>query len=231
VAVLFNQDGKVAGLQAMYDKSKLLSSGKNTYQFDSQPLIVTENRDIGGVTTDRYVITAYFEDPRTICSSKKSDDKNGFGVGNQLFFQNGTTADAFMEAPQKRDDANKQGWTNNKCLPLNGNHNFFHAEDYQKENCEKSLPVWLFFDNDGFLSGYGYTMTGMDDSPRFQHPPGFIVEYVLNQKGNTCAKAVTDNGIGYSNMNVHFVENPYLITCPITDFIPDKIKKYCNATK
>ncbi|CAG7659279.1 unnamed protein product, partial [Allacma fusca] len=95
----------------------------------NQPMINSEVID----GRRKYVLTAYFYDPETVCSSNHdaASVRNNNGFGTALYFQNGPTPDTLlMVAPTTRPEAASQNWNNNKCLPLNGYHNFLYSSQW-----------------------------------------------------------------------------------------------------
>ncbi|CAG7835003.1 unnamed protein product [Allacma fusca] len=229
IAALYDSKGVIAGFQILYKVDALtkgsseadcdtLNKFQNNYTFSDQRMINKET--IGG--TQYFVLTAYFVNPKQICSSNRSPSRvKTDGFGNQLSFQNGPTPSTLILAPATRKLAAAQSWTNNQCLPLNGYHNFFKSNEWDSKNCTENRPDWLFYNKDQRLSGFGFSLPGCDGSPRFQHPPGEIVQYV---SGSKCAKTVSDT-IKFSNMNVYFV--PPISTlhdCPeLESKIPENI--------
>ncbi|CAG7818435.1 unnamed protein product, partial [Allacma fusca] len=179
VAILLDSQGVVAGLQAIYDVESLVSGSAqrdcktlnkyvNDYKFQDQPMLNTEVID----GKEKYVLTVYFDNPKEICTSTRdpaSVKDSGYGTG--LYFQNGPTPDTLLVAPPTRPEAAAQNWDNNKCLPLNGYHNFLHSSQWDSQNCTEIVPNWLFYDENNKLTGGGFSIPGCDPSPRFQHPP------------------------------------------------------------
>lgn len=73
-------------------------------------------------------------------------------------------------------------------------------------------PVWFFYNRYEDLMGFGFTVVGTDDSPRYQHPPGSVVKFVLADGAPQCAEDI-GGGIGFSNINVYFESSPEFILC------------------
>jgi len=228
IAALYDSAGVVIGFQAFYDSDKVENGSShkdcktkglftNTYDFKSQPMIQLET--INGV--EYKVLTAYFADPATICSSTRDSSKVATdGYANELYFQNGPTPSDLIKVPATRPEASAEGWTDNACLPLNGYHNFWHTEEWDNTQCNNVRPSWIFYDADKKLSGFGFTIPGCDDSPRFQHPPGAIVKQV---SGSKCAEQVA-NTVKFSNINVYFVDPlETLGTCKIVAGLIQKV--------
>lgn len=59
-----------------------------------------------------YALTAYFTEPKTICSGKRAT-KQGY-VGDKLFLSVGK--DKFMEIPLKESDVDGDVWGNGRCF-------------------------------------------------------------------------------------------------------------------
>jgi len=210
IAALYDAKGNVAGLQMLANKEKILTSQNgmaNNYNFSGEPMINYET--ISGV--DRIVVTAYFIDPASICTTGGRNVPSG-QIGNGLWLQNGPSPNDTFIAPKKRADALSEGWNNNLCLPANGHHNFYHSNLWDEDNCASMKPVWFFYNNYDDLMGFGFTLVGYDDSPRYQHPPGAIVKFVLADGAPQCAEDI-GNGIGFTNINVYFETYPQLILC------------------
>ena len=88
------------------------------YKFSEQAMF---NRDtIGGI--DVYVLTAYFVDPSTICTTGRdasSLQKEGTGVG--LWLQNGTDPiKNSFQSPMQESDVGSTKWVKGACFPSMG---------------------------------------------------------------------------------------------------------------
>lgn len=83
------------------------------YKYSQQKMF---NRDtIGGI--DAYILTAYFVDPKTICSTTNVRDE----VGTGLWLQDGADPIADSVAiPMNQADAGKTKWTQGACFPSMG---------------------------------------------------------------------------------------------------------------
>ncbi|CAG7785172.1 unnamed protein product, partial [Allacma fusca] len=234
IGLLFDQRGTLAGFQAIYDVENLalgsnhtycntLKRYKNYYDYLKQPMINIETFG----DRPKFVLTAYFYPPTKICSSIRDPNLvHERGFGKNIYFQNGPTPEELVTAPRTRSEAAAKNWDNNQCLPLNGYHNFKDSAHWDEKNCSENVPNWLFYDENRRLSGFGFSLPGCDPSPRFQHPPGFIVQYV---SGSSCARRIADT-VKFSNINVYLV--------PVKDTLDDclidvfgmrfRIERICN---
>lgn len=88
------------------------------YKFSAQKMF---NRDtIAGV--DVYILTAYFVDPSTICTSGRDASRlKNEGTGTGLWLQNGTNPikDSFS-VPLYENAANNTKWVKGACFPSMG---------------------------------------------------------------------------------------------------------------
>jgi hypothetical protein len=227
IVTIYDVKGKIAGFQMLADKKQILSDPRNNYRFGDQPMFLNES--INGV--EKLVLTAYFIDPATICTSGRDSSVADDEIGNGLWFQNGMTPSDLIEAPLKRTEAAAEGYNNNRCLPLNGYHNFYHSDQWGVNNCTDMRPMWLFYNKNDDLMGFGFTVVGNDQNPRFQHPPGAIVKFVLGDGAPQCAQDIGET-VQFTNINVHFENHPETITCknPITEFVSGLLYKYCTSS-
>lgn len=84
--------------------------------------------NIGGVAV--YILTAYFVDPKTICSQDGIPNRKEGATGTGLWLQNGVDPirDSFT-SPLSQSDINSTKWTQGQCFVSMGKHLFFiHSE-------------------------------------------------------------------------------------------------------
>ncbi|CAF4304984.1 unnamed protein product [Rotaria sp. Silwood2] len=109
--------------------------------------------------TDSYVLTAYFVDPRTICTSGRDEARLKLeGSGTGLWLQNGS--DPIRDSvpiPLHENTINTTRWVLGSCFPSMGVH-YWYDNRLDKE-CDEIFPVFLLY-NKGKLTGFGWGLAG-----------------------------------------------------------------------
>jgi hypothetical protein len=120
------------------------------------------------------IILLYISISATICSTGRNatDLTNGAGTGTQLSFQNGTNPSVLIVAPMNRTVALQQNWSDNNCFIGMGVHNWYEQEKLQETNCDYILPVFLLYNKQDGLLGFGFQHVGRTTSAsnRFENP-------------------------------------------------------------
>lgn len=209
VGLLYDVNGVIAGIQMLIPHDVVLSEN-NTLKYGEVPMYANATYN----NEEYFVLTAYFVDPSTICSTGRSDDAlTTGGTGSGLWIQNG---DSVLEVPQTRpegEDAVSTGWTQNNCFPAMGYHNFYKMNEYEPQECTKMQPIFGLYNRDLELHGFGFITPGTIINPRFEQPPATAIKLIL---GNTpqCVLDIEEK-IGVSSLHVYFAPRPWFITCPI----------------
>jgi len=206
-ALLYDVNGVIAGIQALFDKSEIQAN--NTFDYETlspmyQTYIINE--------TEYFLLTAYFVDPEIICTTGRTpEDLPVDGTGTGLWIQEGPTSDTSVQVPYLRDDAIGESWTENNCFPGMGSHNFYRVEEYDSVSCTVMRPLFALYNRAGEMLGFGFIVPGTQINPRFENPPLLAIQAIL---GDT-PECIVDisNTIGLTSLHVYFVDTPWFIAC------------------
>jgi charged multivesicular body protein 7 len=210
MALLYDVQGTIAGIQMILDKATI--EANNDYHFSAVPIYNPDT--LNG--QDVYVLTAYFVDPQTICTTgRPSSELTGSGssgTGTVLQVQNGPTPDNLLLMPRNRTTAISQGWSKNQCFIGMGYHNFYKVEDMASQNCLETVPLFGLYDNKGDQIGFGFAATGKVVQNHFENPPSSAVKMIVGPTVPQCLLDKADNP-GLTTMHVFFTDKPYLYAC------------------
>jgi len=209
MALLFDVQGTIAGIQQILYKNQL--SANNKFSFDKVPAYNPDTLNGEEV----YVITAYFVDPSTICTSGRSaSDLNGAsGTGTLTQIQTGPTPASLKVLPRQRAEAIAQSWTENKCFIGMGYHNFYNVESFAATNCSEIFPIFGLYDNNGDQIGFGFVAVGTSESKHFEHPPATAVKLIVGADKVPQCLLDTASSPGLSTMHVFFTNFPQTYAC------------------
>jgi len=214
MVLLYDVQGTIAGIQMVLDKATLETN--NNYNFPAVPIYNPDTFN----GQDVYVLTAYFVDPQTICSTgRASSDLTATGTGDILQVQNGPTPASLMLMPRDRPTAEAQGWSHNKCFVGMGYHNFFRVDRNDPlstvgpNNCTDTIPLFGLYDNKNNQIGFGFAATGKVVHNHFENPPSGAVKLIAGaDKVPQCLLDKADNP-GLTTMHVFFTDYPNLYGC------------------
>jgi charged multivesicular body protein 7 len=208
VALLYDKNGIIAGIQAQIPHKQILKPGQ-TFRFDRVPMF--QNITIRG--EDFFVITAYFVNPFSICSEGRTLlDLALNGTGTGLWFQNGPSANFLIEVSKDRATGWSKGWSKNNCWRAMGNHNFWQTEKYEEHNCNEIRPAFVLFDQvEDEMLGFGFTIPGSVNLTRYESPPNAVISAIINPTP-PCLTAMNDR-VGAATLHIYFVDQPWTITC------------------
>jgi len=209
MALLFDVQGTVAGIQMILDRATI-EANNNDFHFDKVPVYQPDTFNGKPV----YVLTAYFVDPQTICTTgRSSSDLTTTGTGNILQVQNGPTPATLLLMPRNRTVAISQGWTKNQCFIGMGYHNFYRVENMQAQSCLETVPLFGLYDNNGDQIGFGFAATGKVVQNHFENPPRAAVELIVGaDQVPPCLLDKADNP-GLTTMHVFFTDLPQFYAC------------------
>ncbi|KAK3747637.1 hypothetical protein QZH41_011728, partial [Actinostola sp. cb2023] len=111
---------------------------------------------------DMYVITAYFTDPSTICSSTVQRS----AYGDRLLILDGATSKT-INIPFKEEDLAGTKWVSGRCFPLMGQHYWYDISNGM--DCQDFYPVFIMY-NGNRLNAFGWNTYGDLKSSRYEHP-------------------------------------------------------------
>jgi hypothetical protein len=209
ITLLYDINGIICGIQMNLLKNEVVSS-KNKYKYDKVSMYQTTS--IKG--QEVYTLTAYFVNPKNICTTgrRKSDVKNN-GIGTGLYLQNSNTVPpSLIKVPMKRGDAIKEGWSKNECFFGMGYHNFYKSEEFNQTDCLEIRPVFLLYNSDDELHGFGFASSGAATSPRFEHPGPSALKHIIGEDVVDCLLENSKTP-GISTVHVYFINRPYWINC------------------
>ncbi|XP_031568107.1 uncharacterized protein LOC116302858 [Actinia tenebrosa] len=145
VMLLFGANGQLAGIQMGAARS-----------------IVGVKRNPWVREGDMYVMTAYFTDPRTICSRTQTR----IYYGDRLLILDGTTNSTIV-IPFKEEDLTGSKWVAGKCFPTMGQHYWYDISNNM--DCNDFYPVFIMY-NGKRLDSFGWNTNGFLKSKRCEHP-------------------------------------------------------------
>lgn len=188
VMLLFDHMGKIAGIQNGIPKSAV--------GVLKAPWISED---------DMYVITAYFTEPRLICSGSRPSSQY---LGDQLLLQTGPQSSNTMAIPFKQEDLERTEWVRGGCFPAMGRHYWYNIS--ANMDCDDFYPMFLLYNRDR-LTGFGWVAQGNADSSRYEHPPPNRLKYGFFQSG-TMPKCIPKIK-SLTTQHVYLDKRPYLNLC------------------
>jgi len=219
VVLLFDSQGTIAGLQTFLPKSEAITPVEPVFRYDLVPMF--NNVTQGGI--DYLVITVYFVQPETICAAGRSaDDLLSTGTGTGVYVQNGTQPSESILVPSNRDDTNSDnGYSENNCGSQMGWHNFFRTEEWDTYNCTVITPIFLLYNNENELHGFGLAMRGTFSAPAYEYPGALAIATLAgNSSGGYphCTTAMV-NTFKVGTLHVYFTSNPQDFECSLTSYV------------
>ncbi|OXA47255.1 hypothetical protein Fcan01_18035 [Folsomia candida] len=213
IYLLFDRNGIIAGIQVWMDKSDT-TRANNPFRYDLIPMFRDEI--IGGKWYT--VLTAYFVNPASICSTGRNETSlHSQGTGTGLYFQNGATPHPsnLVNVPTYRPDAAKEGYTNCECLEGMGLHNFWQVEKWQDSNCREVQPIQLLYNLDGAMVGFVFQIFAKLSHRMFEFPPTQGLKVILGpDRTPNCILEVNEK-FGTTALHVYFIDNPWELKCPV----------------
>ncbi|CAF3709047.1 unnamed protein product [Rotaria sp. Silwood1] len=182
LVLIYDIKGSIAGVQLALPVSMAKTK---YYKFDTQKMY--NRATVAGI--DSYVLTAYFVDPQTICTSGRDEARLKLeGSGTGLWLQNGPDPirDS-VQSPLYENTVNTTKWVLGSCFPSMGVHYWY---DNRLDNkCDEIFPVFLLY-NKGKLTGFGWGLAGKYDySKRTESVPyGAVSVQVYENRTNLLGK-------------------------------------------
>jgi len=205
VALLYDVNGFVGGVQALLPHDELMVDGGTT-EWGEIPMY--QNQTIDGVTY--FIVTVYFVRPDALCEQNENDDGN-IGANSQVYFQNGRGIENLKIAYKHRDEATDNGWTVNNCVRGMGWHNFFEVERYADHDCNRMQPTCILYNEIGEMFGFCLIFPGTGTSPRYEHPNALAIRAVLGETPQCLVDQVND--IGATTIHFYFNNAPWNVGC------------------
>jgi len=203
--LLYDTQGTIAGVQMAIPVSMVATKW---YDFPGQKMF---NRDtIDG--TDVYILTAYFIEPSTICTSGRDAarlKKEGTGTG--VWLQNGTNpiSDS-VQAPLYENDVYTTKWVKGACFPSMGVHYWY--DNRLDKDCDEFFPSFLMY-NKGKLTGFGWDAVGKYEyTKRTEFPPLNALTSFLKPVPTCMEQRYKDAG-GFTTMHLYFNTAAWNLLC------------------
>ncbi|XP_061178342.1 uncharacterized protein LOC133186981 [Saccostrea echinata] len=155
------------------ERKLLLSHNMNTHR----PVIHHSVED-----DDVVYFTVYFINPERICDPERSrsvDEFEHWGTGSDLFMQNGTHVNSFIQIP--RDERKLQSenlWNAEKCLWTQGQIYSYNFDE--NRDCHTLFPLLLNY-NRGRLTGFALLFKMDFPSPYVEHPDKGLLRFMFKK--------------------------------------------------
>ncbi|XP_078669994.1 uncharacterized protein LOC144910589 [Branchiostoma floridae x Branchiostoma belcheri] len=197
VMLLFDKNGYIAGIQMGAQKDKVPAGTPSQYI-----------QSLWNDDDDMYVITAYFVDPATICTTGRTEeDFDQHGTGTDLYIQNGTTPASLIRIPKSESGLAGTAWTKGGCFYTMGRHYWYNVS--RDMDCDRFFPVFLMY-NSGDLNGFGWDMNANLDSPRYEHPPAAALGLFFDEEP-ACLPDLANRGL--TTQHIYLDNTPQLNFC------------------
>jgi len=170
--LLFDKNGYIAGIQAGIPKKAPAST-------PNYPIPNNKKHHVFNEEPNMWVITAYFVEPATICTTGRSeDDFQKSGTGENLAIQNGTTPESYITIPHDEDQVTKTTkFIAGQCFYGMGMHYWYDVRDTM--DCDDIFPVFLLY-NKKRLNAFGWAFNpNYDSSYRWEHPQQSAFKHFL----------------------------------------------------
>ncbi|CAH1257303.1 Hypp1813 [Branchiostoma lanceolatum] len=157
VMLLFDDNGFIAGIQ-MGARITELPAG----------IPAAQVMNMWNYDGDMVVITAYFQEPASVCTGRSDAHFTLHGTGVGLYLQNGPTPETDYELiPRDEVDIGATAWTKGGCFYTMGQHYWYNTS--ASMDCDDFFPVFLLY-NSGRLNGFGFDINADLNSPRYEKP-------------------------------------------------------------
>uniref|UniRef100_A0A914X6D4 Uncharacterized protein n=1 Tax=Plectus sambesii TaxID=2011161 RepID=A0A914X6D4_9BILA len=168
VVLIFDINGIIAGIQTVVPKTNWA---------------LPPSTWLGSVITDdgkNFVLTAYFVDPKIICSSGRTPlDLLSQGTGTGLYIQNGSNplTDLMIAAHDESQTQQHTQWIFGHCFYTMGDHYWYNVRSDMP--CNEFFPAFLLY-NKKQLNAFGWALNADLSSPRYEHPPHSLIGQFMN---------------------------------------------------
>jgi len=159
--LLFDSNGQIAGMQIGVPTSVAM---------------VEKRKYMMPIEKNRYHLTVYFTDPKTICNAPKRGAKD---IGDRLLIQTGSNWKSTMNVPMKEKDVKSTPWVKGKCIPYFGTYYWYKVS--KKMDCEETFPVFVLYSK-GKINGFGWSLKGNFNDPKFDHPDSSLAFMAFDRK-------------------------------------------------
>jgi hypothetical protein len=196
VLLVFDASGSIAGIASAIPKGL-------PFNFPSaaiQPYFQDEG--------DSYVLTAYFVDPNTICSST---GKPAVTFGDRVLVK-GQSGSVSLPLFQK-DAESSLFWTKGNCFYTMGLHFWSNVKSVpisENMSSDDFFPMFLLY-NSGKLNGFGFAFNADLTSPRYEHPAVGDISKFMNPVPKFFSDPTKSNKL--STMHIFLDSNPRFNFC------------------
>ncbi|XP_064603751.1 uncharacterized protein LOC135469143 [Liolophura sinensis] len=192
VMLLYDRHGYIAGIQVGIPKGL----PRNYPSSMMTPPWIAEG--------NRYILTAYFVDPASICTSGRTSAMyESQGTGTGLYIQNGTDpVHNVLSIPHQEAAIANTKWTKGKCFKTMGMHYWYNLREDM--SCDDFQPIFLLYNN-GKLNAFGWAINADLQSHRFEHPPLASIGAFMEVP----PKCLASQG-RLSTMHIYMTDNPVL---------------------
>ncbi|GFR58338.1 hypothetical protein ElyMa_001766200 [Elysia marginata] len=161
--LLFDHNDKLAGIQTAIPGNMFgFNSLNESLQMPSKeiipPILLSQEHYSSGV--QMYTVTAYFKHPSLICSPYNQHAHPGKGLYIQMGYQ---VERQYEKIPLDASHLSSE-WKTGTCLHSMGRHYFKHLSRDMK--CESLYPVYLMYNAEGQLGGFGWLFQGAPTESR-----------------------------------------------------------------
>ncbi|XP_005093461.1 uncharacterized protein LOC101851793 [Aplysia californica] len=165
--LLFDLNDKLAGIQTAIPGNMMgFNSANETVRVPTKevipPILLSQEQYSPGI--QMYTITAYFKHPSLICSPYTQHAHPGKG----LYIQMGYRVERQYEKIPLDSRHLSSDWKTGTCLPSMGRHYFKNLT--RDLACEKLYPVFLMYNDEGQLGGFGWLFQGIPPSESSRTP-------------------------------------------------------------
>ncbi|CAF3042773.1 unnamed protein product [Rotaria socialis] len=205
LVLIYDIQGSIAGIQLALPTS---IAKKQFYKFDTQKMF--NRATVAGI--DAYVLTAYFVDPRNICTAGRDVARLKSEVsGTGLWLQQGSDPirDS-VQAPLYENTVNTTKWVKGSCFPSMGAH-YWYDNRLDKE-CDEIFPVFLLY-NKSKLTGFGWGLAGKYEYTQRTEPVPYAAVSSFMRIVPNCLKKFFDDIGGFTAMHLYFNTAPWNLLC------------------
>ncbi|XP_059167857.1 uncharacterized protein LOC131949908 [Physella acuta] len=163
--LIFDYNDNLAGIQAVIPGNMFgFNTNNESVKFPTNevmpPILLSLEQYSPGV--QMYTITAYFKHPSLVCGPYTPHAHSGKGLYIQMGYR---VERQFEKIPLEARHLSDE-WKTGTCLPSMGRHYFKNLS--RNLQCERLYPVFLMYNDEGQLGGFGWLFQGVppSESPR-----------------------------------------------------------------
>ncbi|KAF6026212.1 hypothetical protein EB796_015481 [Bugula neritina] len=194
IMILLDKNGFIAGIQAGIPKTTDYPRKQN----EKYHTFLEE--------VDKWVITIYFVEPATICTTGRSQSQfDSQGTGTLLAIQNGPSSSHLMRIPLRESQVTSQtAFVEGKCFFWMGMHYWYNLT--RDMSCDEVFPVFLLYDEKELVA-FGWSFNpNFQDSYRWEHPTPWVFSKFMKEPPLCLNETVT-------TLHVYMTDSPRSIYC------------------